>query len=149
MRTDVALQTLKALRTDVALQTLKALRTDITLEACEFEHAPLFPYVTGEMTPITHPNMSRWVIDMNGEVVSTFPGTQNSEFLQGDNQIWRLNSIRDDAVAARNEDESLRQLRRIARSVGLQLVDERSEADASGSSGHLLEHFAACIAHRC
>ncbi len=39
----------------------------ITLEACEFEHAPLFPYVTGEMTPITHPNMSRWVIDMNGD----------------------------------------------------------------------------------
>lgn len=30
----------------------------------------------------------------NGEKVSSFPGTQNPEFLQGDNDIWRLNSFR-------------------------------------------------------
>jgi len=39
----------------------------ITMEACEFEHAPLFPDTSGTMTAITHPNMSRWVIDMNGD----------------------------------------------------------------------------------
>ena len=37
----------------------------ITLEACEFEHAPLFPFVNGDMTPVTNPNMSQWVVDMN------------------------------------------------------------------------------------
>ena len=39
----------------------------ITLDACQFEHAPLFPNASGEMLPDTTPFLSRWHIDLNDD----------------------------------------------------------------------------------
>jgi carotenoid cleavage dioxygenase len=39
----------------------------ITVDACQMEHAPLFPTVDGGSTGKTEPHLTRWTIDMNAD----------------------------------------------------------------------------------
>jgi carotenoid cleavage dioxygenase-like enzyme len=39
----------------------------ITVDACQFEHAPLFPLADGTTTEDTDPVLTRWAIDMNSD----------------------------------------------------------------------------------
>jgi carotenoid cleavage dioxygenase len=55
----------------------------ITFEACHFDHPPLFPTLDGNPTPIIHPRMNRWSIDMNADapkVRQEYIGENGAEF---------------------------------------------------------------------
>ncbi len=60
----------------------------ITIDACQFEHAPLFPTADGESTGKSRPVLSRWTADMNQDhprmEFEMFPGDYESEFPQCD-----------------------------------------------------------------
>jgi carotenoid cleavage dioxygenase len=59
----------------------------ITIDACQFEHAPLFPSVDGESTGPAQPHLCRWTADMNdtaARVVSARFDDFESEFPQCD-----------------------------------------------------------------
>lgn len=55
----------------------------ITMEACHFDHPPWFPDINGKQTPIIHPSMNRWTInlnDVNPKVKMEYIGDHGSEF---------------------------------------------------------------------
>jgi carotenoid cleavage dioxygenase len=55
----------------------------ITVDACQFEHAPLFPTPDGTMLPDNDPALTRWTIDLNdpsAKVVHERIGDDHAEF---------------------------------------------------------------------
>jgi carotenoid cleavage dioxygenase len=55
----------------------------ITVDACQFDHAPLFPSPDGTMLPDTDPSLHRWTIDLNSDsprVASRRVSSDYSEF---------------------------------------------------------------------
>lgn len=58
----------------------------ITVDACQFEHAPLFPDASGSVMPDSSPVLHRWSLDMN----SDSPGVKSERIDECDSEFPQI-----------------------------------------------------------